>query len=243
MMIKSHVVMYRVLTVGYIICVPGTGLLPGPISELHATTVTNTSVTLQWEAPTDGSNVTDYVVHYQQLDNTSLHETFLKPGRVSNDRMPVWGFYSHSWELSSSWTWCTASLCEWFPLMQSNSPPSFLKIKRTTCPQEWRQHTALKIWEPLTQQRSVTSQIQEFLFTECLLEKRRFNKNFSSFSLKLVENFWLTVSNSALNIIWSYSVVHCNILVCRINSCLKVFLISSFLHVATDGEWHKSGNF
>ncbi|GFG31451.1 hypothetical protein Cfor_07805, partial [Coptotermes formosanus] len=56
----------------------GTGLLPGPISELHATTVTNTSASLQWEAPTDGSNVTDYMVHYQQLDNTSMHETVQK---------------------------------------------------------------------------------------------------------------------------------------------------------------------
>jgi len=67
----------------------GTGLLPGPISELHATTVTNTSVTLQWEAPTDGSNVTDYVVHYQQLDNTSMHETVQKLRDVSTDRMSL----------------------------------------------------------------------------------------------------------------------------------------------------------
>jgi hypothetical protein len=81
----DKVTSYRVhyiLTVGYI-CVPGTGLLPGPISELHATTVTNTSVTLQWEAPTDGSNLTDYVVHYQQLDNTSMHETVQKLKYVS----------------------------------------------------------------------------------------------------------------------------------------------------------------
>ena len=183
MMIKSHVVMYTILTVDYIICVPGTGLLPGPISELHATTVTNTSVTLQWEAPTDSSNVTDYVVNYQQLDNTSMHETVQKLRHVSTDRMWVWGFYSHSWEMFSSWTWCTASLHEWFPLMQSNSPPPFLRIKWTTCPQEWKQHTPLKIWEPLTQQCSVTSQIKEFLFTECLLEKHRFNKNFGAVSI------------------------------------------------------------
>ncbi|KDR18237.1 Ig-like and fibronectin type-III domain-containing protein 1 [Zootermopsis nevadensis] len=56
----------------------GTGLLPGPVSELHATSVTNTSVALQWEPPTDGSNVTDYVIHYQKLDNTSIHETVQK---------------------------------------------------------------------------------------------------------------------------------------------------------------------
>ncbi|XP_069682867.1 Ig-like and fibronectin type-III domain-containing protein 1 isoform X2 [Periplaneta americana] len=56
----------------------GTGLLPGPISELHASAVTDSSVSLQWEAPSDGSNVTDYVVHYQKLDNTSMHETLPK---------------------------------------------------------------------------------------------------------------------------------------------------------------------
>jgi hypothetical protein len=65
------------------VCLPGTGLLPGPISELHATAVTNTSVTLQWEPPTDGSNVTDYVVHYKKLDNTSMHETVQKLSQVS----------------------------------------------------------------------------------------------------------------------------------------------------------------
>jgi hypothetical protein len=84
MMIESNVVMYTILTVGYI-GVPGTGLLPGPTSELHATTVTNSSVTLQWEAPTDESNVTDYVVNYQQLDNTSMHETVQKLRHVSTD--------------------------------------------------------------------------------------------------------------------------------------------------------------
>lgn len=58
-------------------------MLPGPISELHATSVTNSSVTLQWEAPVDGSNVTDYVVHYQKLDNTSVHETVQNLSQVS----------------------------------------------------------------------------------------------------------------------------------------------------------------
>jgi hypothetical protein len=88
----SNVVLYfvcrvcsRVLRVIY---VPGTGLLPGPVSELHATAVTNTSVTLQWEAPTDGSNVTDYEVHYQQLDNTSMHETVQKLRHVSTYCIP-----------------------------------------------------------------------------------------------------------------------------------------------------------
>lgn len=56
----------------------GTGLLPGPIAELHATEVTGNSIILEWEPPTDGSNYTDFIVHYQKVDNTSLHETVLK---------------------------------------------------------------------------------------------------------------------------------------------------------------------
>ncbi|KAK4873942.1 hypothetical protein RN001_013302 [Aquatica leii] len=56
----------------------GTGLLPGPISELHATVTTDDSISLEWEGPDDGSNVTDYIVFYQKVDNTSMHETLLK---------------------------------------------------------------------------------------------------------------------------------------------------------------------
>lgn len=62
----------------------GTGLLPGPISELHVIAVSNSSVTLKWEPPADSSNVTDYVIHYQKVDNTSIHETLLKLDNVSS---------------------------------------------------------------------------------------------------------------------------------------------------------------
>lgn len=71
-----------------VVSVPGTGLLPGPVSDLHATAVANKSVTLQWEPPADGSNVTDYVIHYQKLDNTSMHETVQKLSHVSTHWMP-----------------------------------------------------------------------------------------------------------------------------------------------------------
>lgn len=56
----------------------GTDLLPGPISELHAIKVTDSEVELTWEPPTGGANVTDYVIHYKKVDNTSVHETVLK---------------------------------------------------------------------------------------------------------------------------------------------------------------------
>lgn len=62
----------------------GTGLLPGPISELHATVLDDSKVGIEWEGPNDGSNVTDYVVHYQKVDNTSMHETLLKLDKQKN---------------------------------------------------------------------------------------------------------------------------------------------------------------
>lgn len=61
----------------------GTGLLPGPISELHATVLDDQTISLVWEAPSDGSNVTDYVIHYQKMDNSSMHETLMKLDNVS----------------------------------------------------------------------------------------------------------------------------------------------------------------
>lgn len=65
----------------------GTGLLPGPVQELHASDVTDSEVTLSWEPPTDGSNVTDYVIHYNKVDNTSMHETLLKLDNVRIQRI------------------------------------------------------------------------------------------------------------------------------------------------------------
>ncbi|KAL3272723.1 hypothetical protein HHI36_014185 [Cryptolaemus montrouzieri] len=56
----------------------GTGLLPGPVSELHATVVDDHSVLLEWEPPTDGSNATSFLVHYQKMDNSTMHESLLK---------------------------------------------------------------------------------------------------------------------------------------------------------------------
>ncbi|KAG8329292.1 hypothetical protein J6590_089898, partial [Homalodisca vitripennis] len=62
----------------------GTGLLPGPVQELHAVDVTDSEVVLSWEPPNDHSNVTDYVIHYNKVDNTSMHETLLKLDNQQN---------------------------------------------------------------------------------------------------------------------------------------------------------------
>ncbi|XP_063243751.1 Ig-like and fibronectin type-III domain-containing protein 1 isoform X2 [Bacillus rossius redtenbacheri] len=58
----------------------GTGLLPGPVLELHATRVTNNSVALQWEPPSDsnvsGHEILQYVVYYKRVDNSSTQLPF-----------------------------------------------------------------------------------------------------------------------------------------------------------------------
>ncbi|KAG5899208.1 hypothetical protein JTB14_034466 [Gonioctena quinquepunctata] len=56
----------------------GSGVLPGPISALNAMIVDKNSIMLEWSPPVNSTNVTGYVVHYQKVDNTSMHETILK---------------------------------------------------------------------------------------------------------------------------------------------------------------------
>lgn len=45
----------------------GTGLIPGPVIQLHATSIADDSLTLIWQPPLDGS-VNHYVVHYSMID-------------------------------------------------------------------------------------------------------------------------------------------------------------------------------
>lgn len=71
----------------YISLYTGTGKLPGPVGELHAVAVTDSEVTLTWEPPSDNSNVTDYVINYKKVDNTSMHETLLKLDNVSTNHI------------------------------------------------------------------------------------------------------------------------------------------------------------
>lgn len=42
-------------------------MIPGPIIELRATSITDDTVTLMWQPPTDGT-VEQYVVHYSMID-------------------------------------------------------------------------------------------------------------------------------------------------------------------------------
>ncbi|XP_066261909.1 Ig-like and fibronectin type-III domain-containing protein 1 [Euwallacea similis] len=62
----------------------GTGKLPAPVTGVHAVAVDSTSIILEWSPPEEGPNVTDYVVHYQKVDNTSMHEMLQKLDKQSN---------------------------------------------------------------------------------------------------------------------------------------------------------------
>ncbi|XP_050297664.1 Ig-like and fibronectin type-III domain-containing protein 1 [Anthonomus grandis grandis] len=62
----------------------GTGKLPGPVAGVHAIAADSTSINLEWSPPEEGPNVTDYVIHYQKVDNTSMHETLLKLDKQVN---------------------------------------------------------------------------------------------------------------------------------------------------------------
>lgn len=55
----------------------GVGVLPGPVSSLHATKVSNEGVTLIWQAPEDEPKATMYQLHYQMVDKHSAsHDVF-----------------------------------------------------------------------------------------------------------------------------------------------------------------------
>lgn len=52
--------------------------MPGPIEELHASKVTDSTIDVHWSPPADTMNITGYIVYYQKVDNTSAYETPLK---------------------------------------------------------------------------------------------------------------------------------------------------------------------
>eukprot|EP00102_Acyrthosiphon_pisum_P023276 XP_016660486.1 PREDICTED: Ig-like and fibronectin type-III domain-containing protein 2 [Acyrthosiphon pisum] len=56
----------------------GTGKLPGPVGDMHAVKLTNSSVSLVWNPPNDNNNVTSFVVHYQKVNNSTVHENTIK---------------------------------------------------------------------------------------------------------------------------------------------------------------------
>lgn len=70
----------------------GTNNIPGPIEDLHVTTVTNTSISLQWAASEDDVNNTeskpiDFLVQYGKVDNMTLYETVVRLDNVSSNKI------------------------------------------------------------------------------------------------------------------------------------------------------------
>jgi hypothetical protein len=61
------------------------GNLPGPVENLHATSVTNTTISLSWSAYQNDSdsaqfqaNKKDFLVQYGKVDNMTMYETVIK---------------------------------------------------------------------------------------------------------------------------------------------------------------------
>jgi len=60
----------------------GTGKLPGPVGDMRAVKLTNSTISLIWNPPNDNSNATSYVVHYQKVNNATVHENTIKLDQV-----------------------------------------------------------------------------------------------------------------------------------------------------------------
>lgn len=54
----------------------GTGLLPGPPREVHATVSSKGAVILEWVAPQEADNGTTYIVHWQKINNNTQPYTY-----------------------------------------------------------------------------------------------------------------------------------------------------------------------
>ncbi|XP_064105777.1 Ig-like and fibronectin type-III domain-containing protein 1 isoform X2 [Macrobrachium nipponense] len=62
----------------------GVGVLPGPVTILHATKVTDNSVTLVWQEPQEGPNATMYQLHYQSVDKHSASHVVFALNNTQN---------------------------------------------------------------------------------------------------------------------------------------------------------------
>lgn len=59
------------------------GILPGPVTDLHANKVTNGSVTLVWQPPQENVTVDAYQIQYQSVDKHSASKVIFNLNNVS----------------------------------------------------------------------------------------------------------------------------------------------------------------
>lgn len=74
----------------------GTGNIPGPVEDLHATKVTNDSISLEWSPNVEDANGNatygnvkktkniDFVIQYGKVNNMTMYETVVKMDNVSD---------------------------------------------------------------------------------------------------------------------------------------------------------------
>lgn len=62
----------------------GVGVLPGPVTDLHATKVTNGSVTLVWQPPKENVTVGAYQIQYQSVDKHSASKVIFNLNNTIN---------------------------------------------------------------------------------------------------------------------------------------------------------------
>lgn len=67
----------------YIYFLTGTGNIPGPIEDLHASSITMTSVGLEWIPYQADANNTDmkdidFLIQYGKVDNMTMYETVVR---------------------------------------------------------------------------------------------------------------------------------------------------------------------
>lgn len=65
----------------------GSDKLPGPVGDMRAIKLTNNSVSLVWNPPSDNSNVTSYVVHYEKVNNYSIQENAIQLDQVLDNKL------------------------------------------------------------------------------------------------------------------------------------------------------------
>lgn len=69
-------------------CTTGSENIPGPVEDLHATSVTKTSISLEWVPNAESANssdykITDYLVQYGTVNNMTMYETVVKSENVN----------------------------------------------------------------------------------------------------------------------------------------------------------------